>query len=224
MGVMERPLKPRILGDVVPRAGAGTGRSGMEEERWNAFGAAAARINLSYDKKTFRIPVTRSLKALILFVGAAFLVLGSVAAPTIFTRASGDATTTDTTAERNQLQDQLQQLEGQINQYEGQIASYQKQGSTLNGEISQLNAKIAKLNLQIQATNLTIAQLNQQIGETQSQIPVTQADIANKKTAIGGLIQELVPERPSESGGDLPEKSAPLRFLERYAEHRARAG
>jgi peptidoglycan hydrolase CwlO-like protein len=183
MGVMERPLKPRVLGDVVPR--------GHASEPWNAFASTTTRINLSYNKKTFRIPVTKSLKALIFFAGAAFLVLGSVAAPTIFTRASGDATTTDTTAERNQLQDQLQQLEGQINQYEGQIASYQSQGKTLNGEISQLNAKIAKLNLQIQATTLTISQLNQQITNTQSQIVVTQADIAGKKTAIGGLVQSL---------------------------------
>ncbi len=181
---MQRPLRPRVLGDVTPR-------QGTRGSQWNAFGGVSARINLSY-KKTLQLPVVKVFKTAVVFCGAIFLVVGSVVAPAIFTRASGDAaTTTDTTAERAQLQDQLQQLETQINQYEGQIESYEKQGNTLNGEISTLNAKIAKLNLQIQATNLTVSQLNGQIADTQTQIATTQADIVGKKAAIGGLMQSL---------------------------------
>jgi len=183
---MQRPLKPRVLGDVVPQGSAG-------KVSWNAFDDPQDRLNLS-EKRGFRFPFVRSSKALIIIVAAVFLVFGSVAAPTIFTHASGDATSTttaDTTAERNQLQDQLQQLEGQIDQYEGQITSYQQQGSTLNGQISELNAKIAKLNLQIQATTLTITELDQEIASTQSQITVTQADVEEKQAAMGTLLQTL---------------------------------
>lgn len=180
---MHRPLRPRVLGDIAPRNGHGA--------RWSAFGKPSLRVNLS-DRAAFRIHATGFLKILIVAGGSAVLLFGSVAAPTIITRASGAASSTaDAVAERNSLQDQLQQLEAQINQYEGQVTSYKKQGNTLSGEISQLNNKIAKLNLQIQATNLTISQLNQQIAQTQSQITVTQADITDKKGAIGGLVQSL---------------------------------
>jgi peptidoglycan hydrolase CwlO-like protein len=180
---MQRPLRPKVLGDVSPYAG-GAGQP------WSPFGGPPKRINLS-EKKPFRFPLVKFLKRFLVVAAAAFLFFGSVAAPTIFTRASGDATSSSAAAERGQLQDQLQQLETQINQYEGQVTSYQKQGSTLNGEITQLNSKIAKLHLQIQATNLTITQLNQQIASTQSEITVTQVDIGDKKGAIGGLIQNL---------------------------------
>lgn len=180
---MQRPLRPRVLGDV-------TQRKGGEGESWDAWSAGAARVNLSREK-IVRIPVARTLKILIFLGAAAFLIFGSVVAPTVFTRASGDATSTDAATERTQLQGQLQQLEEQINQYEGQITSYKKQGKTLNGEIGELQSKINKLNLQIKATTLTISQLNDQIAQTQSQIVVTQSDIVNKKTAIGGLMQGL---------------------------------
>lgn len=150
-------------------------------------------------------------KPLIVTGAITFFVFGSASAPTMLTKAVGDSTTnsvstadssantaptgnvssTDPNAERDQLQAQLQQLETQIDQYQGQIQSYRQQGNTLNGEINQLNAKIASLNLQIQATNLTIEQLNQQIANTQTQISVTQGDIADKQTAIGGLLQSL---------------------------------
>jgi len=186
---MQGPSKPRLFGDV--------------SSRWNAFDDPSRRLNLSR-RKTFRIPLTRSLKALISLAGVGFLFFGSANAPTVLPLAVGDTTTTppagtsaavpsstDTTAERNALQDQLQQLEGQIDQYEGQISSYEQQGNTLSGQISTLNAKISKLNLQIQATNLTIAELDNQIASTQSEIAVTQNDIDTKKTAIAGLVQAL---------------------------------
>ncbi len=134
------------------------------------------------------------LRPAVVVATAFFFIFGSAVAPTIFTRASGDIATTtvsSSTAERAQLENQLQQLEAQINQYEGQISSYEKQGNTLNGQIKVLNDKIAKLNLQIQATTLTLTELNQNIAQTQLQITVTQTDIANKKTALGSLLQNL---------------------------------
>lgn len=183
---MNRPLRPRVFGDVMPRRN--------KERAWNAFSGVASRINLfpASSKGFSRHFPMRTVKVLVVAFCGLFLIFGWATAPTIFMRAIGDTTSsTDPAVERAQLQDQLQQLELQINQYEGQVASYKKQGATLNGEISNLNAKIAKLNLQIQATNLTISQLNREIASTESQIQITQADISNKKSAIGGLIQSL---------------------------------
>ena len=184
---MDRPLKPKVLGDIVPRT----------EKRWTAFSSVPRFVNLD-QTKTIRIPLTRFLRYAVIGGAFLFFIFGLANAPASVTNAS-DATTQSASAsstldpntERTQLEAQLQDLQGQIDQYEGQIASYQKQGKTLNGEISTLNAKIAKLNLQIQATTLTIKQLNSQIADTQSQIVVTQADIANKKTAIQGLMNSL---------------------------------
>ncbi len=184
---MKRPLKPRVLGDVSVKKA--NGRS------WSSFGPLAARVNL-VEERIIRIPLTKSLRIGIIAVAAISLVFGSAAAPTLFTRASGDgtsatATSTDPSVERSQLESQLAQLESQINQYQGQISSYQTQGKTLNGQISILNDKIASLNLQIQATSLTLQQLNNQIADAESQIAVTQTNIINKQTAMGILMQEL---------------------------------
>ncbi len=179
---MQRPLRPRVLGDIAPKDG--------RFERWDAFGPASRRVNL-INTRIFRIPATKYLKRGIAAAAASFLVLGSASAPTLFTRASGDATTTDAGVERAQLESQLQNLESQINQYEGQISSYKAQGSTLSGQIATLNAKVAKLNLQIQATNLTLAELDQQINQTEGQITITQGDIESKKAAIGSLLQNV---------------------------------
>jgi len=192
---MERPLlrpqKPRVLGDVIPRFKNG-------KEPWNAFRALSERLNFS-EKKVLRIPATKFLKALIIVGSTVFLMAGSVSAPSLFTRAAGDATSTagaaatstDTAAQRTALESQLAQLETQINQDQGQITSYESQGHTLNNQINILNDKISSLNLQIQATNLTISQLDDDIASTQSQITVTQSDIVSKKTAIAGLMNSL---------------------------------
>jgi peptidoglycan hydrolase CwlO-like protein len=182
---MKRPLKPRVLGDISVKKTGG----------WSSFGPLASRVNL-VEERIIRIPLTKSLRVIIIASAAVFLVFGSAAAPTLFTRASGDAagataTSTDPAAERTALESQLAQLESQINQYQGQISSYQTQGKTLNGQIGILNDKIASLNLQIQATNLTIRQLNSQIADTQSQITTTQAQIVSKKAAMGTLMQNL---------------------------------
>jgi peptidoglycan hydrolase CwlO-like protein len=190
--VMKRPLKPKVLGDVSYPKRDGT--------QWSVFSALPEQVDLGKKERTFRIPFTKFSRYVIYAFAGAFLIFGSVSAPTLFTRASGDATGTtgssasasaDPAAERTQLEAQLAQLEGQIDQYQSQITSYKSQGNTLSGQISQLNAKISSLNLQIQAVNLTIQQLNQQITETQSQITVTQSDITSKKAAIGELVKSL---------------------------------
>lgn len=182
---MKRSLKPRVAGDIVSlRAGGG---------RWDAFSASRLRLNLSSKKHITRIPLVKLLRPAIVIAAASFFVFGSVLAPTVFTRASGDTTSSasSTAAERTQLESQLQQLEGQIDQYQGQISSYEKQGNTLSSQIATLNAKIASVNLQIKATNLTLTELNQNIAQTQSQITVTQSDIVSKKMALSNLLQNL---------------------------------
>lgn len=184
---MKRPLKPRVLGDVsVKKAGA---------RGWSSFGPLAPRVNLA-EERIIRIPLTKTLRYSIIAGAVVFVVFGSALAPTLFTKASGDATSTaasstDPTAERTALEGQLAQLEDQINQYQGQISSYATQGKTLNNQIAILNDKIASINLQIQATGLTVRQLNDQITDAQSEITTTQAAIVNKKAAIGILMQEL---------------------------------
>ncbi|HVO28753.1 MAG TPA: lytic murein transglycosylase [Candidatus Paceibacterota bacterium] len=192
---MDRPLRPRVLGDISPR--------GNGAKRFDAFGPLPGRINLD-ERKVFHVPATKFLKYAIVAAAAVFMMFGSAAAPTtaLFTKAAGDtsgattlattvASSSDIAAEQAALQDQLNQLNAQIDQYQSQITSYQKQGSTLKGQISSLNAQISKLNLQIQAINLTLTQIDQQMSETQSEIAVTQSDIDSKKTAIGALLQNV---------------------------------
>ncbi len=174
------------MGDIVPLCPRGKGR-------WDAFGAPSRRLNLSPTQRIVRIPITNIARSAVVLGAIAFFVFGSVIAPTVLIRASGDTTNSasSTIAERSQLESQLQQLEGQIDQYEGQISSYEKQGNTLSNQIGVLNDKIAKLNLQIRATNLTLTELNQNIAQTQSQIVVTQSNIVDKKAALGNLLQGL---------------------------------
>jgi membrane-bound lytic murein transglycosylase B len=205
---MERPLKPKVLGDV-----------SRQGKRIDVFSHLPKRVNL-VEQKLFRVPVTRFLKYTIAFAAVAFLVFGSATAPTtaLLTKAAGDttdATATGTTntagsttaiatdgsataasstnvaAEQAALQAQLDQLNQQIDQYQGQITSYQQQGSTLTGQISSLNAQIAKTNLQIEAINLTLAQIDDQMTQTESDIADTQSDIVSKKAAIGSLLQDV---------------------------------
>jgi peptidoglycan hydrolase CwlO-like protein len=181
---MEQPIKPRVAGDIVPRRGHGG--------KWNAFSVSKLRLNLSSRKRGMRISLVKLMRPVIIAIAVAFFVFGSVLAPTVFTRASGDtASSNSNVAERAQLESQLQQLETQIDQYQSQISSYKKQGNTLSGQIATLNAKIASVNLQIQATNLTLTELNQNIVQTQSQITVTQSEIVSKEAALGNLIQGL---------------------------------
>ena len=197
---MERPLRPKILGDITIRG------------RLDPFGALPDRINLTR-ARMFRFRVTKFLKYAVAAGAGVFLLFGSVAAPTqaLYTQAAVSAaaggggpadgssatstaggssatSTVNIAAEQAALQNQLNQLNQQIDQYQGQITSYEKQGNSLKGQISALNAQIAKLNLQVRAINLTLAQIDNQITQTQSDITITQSDIANKKAAIGQLL------------------------------------
>lgn len=168
-------LKPKVLSDIVSKRGGGT------------FSGLPYRLNLSREK-FFIIKLSFISKAAVVAGAALFFVLGSVAAPTIFSRAAGSSNNSD---ERQALEAQLTQLESQINTYENQIVGYQKQGKNLKGEITILNNKIAKLNLQIQAINLTLRELNKKIDDTQTQIVTTQASIDSRKSTLSELFQNL---------------------------------
>ena len=112
--------------------------------------------------------------------------------PTTALADTATSTSVETIGQKQQaLEDQLQQLEGQIDQYQTQITADEQKGTSLTGEISALNAQIAKLNLQIQAINITLEQINSQIADTKSQIAITQGSVADKRTAIGNLLQTL---------------------------------
>jgi peptidoglycan hydrolase CwlO-like protein len=174
---MAKPPKPKVLGDV---------NSSRNAAPRDNFSSLPRRINLGY-RKVLRLPLTPVLRFSICILAAAFLVSGSVTAPTVFTRASGQSDD----AERQALEAQLTQLESQINQYENQVTSYQQQGKTLSSEITLLNNKIAKLNLQIQAINLTLQELNKKIGDTQSQISITESSIETRKAVLANLLQNL---------------------------------
>ncbi len=197
-GEMKVPQKPVVFGDVVPASAARATANEPEylkhKKQWTAFDRLPLRVNLAArtNEKIIRLRLTRWSRFAVGLGAALFMILGSASAPTFFTKASGGTTTTlDASAERNDLQNQLEQLQSQIDQYEGQISTYERQGKTLNGEISQLNAKIAKLNLQIKATTLTIAQLDKEIADTQSQIGTTEAEIKAKQASIQGLMNSI---------------------------------
>lgn len=177
-------LKPKILGDVTP--------SDRESYHWSVFENTPERINLS-KRRFLNFDFIKPLKVLIFSTAFVFFLFGSANAPSIFTTASGDNTTSTTSSvsEQQQLQAQLKQLEQQINQYENQITSYRKQGNTLSNQIAELNANIAKINLQIKATTLTLQELDQNIASTQTQISVTQADIITKKAALANMLNDI---------------------------------
>jgi peptidoglycan hydrolase CwlO-like protein len=184
---MGSPPKPKTTGDITSsrskenRAASGDPRYGRD-----SFSRLPGRLNLGYER-AIRIPLTNIMKYTIYVLAVLFLVLGSVTAPTVVSRAQS----APSDAERQALEAQLKDLEGQIGQYEDQISGYKKQGSSLQGEISTLNSKIAKLNLQIQAINLTLKEVNKNIAETQSQITITESSITTRKAALAELLQSL---------------------------------
>lgn len=174
---MTRLLKPKIVNDIKSSKGDCL-RSNFEE--------IPRIVNLSHEP-VMRVPILPYTKTIILGFALLLLFLGSVAAPTISTRAAD----TSNDAERAQLEAQLKDLQNQIDQYQGQITSYQKQGKTLKGQISVLNDKISKLNLQIKAVNLTLSDLDIKINETQVKIGVTESSILQNKQALSRLILNL---------------------------------
>ena len=139
--------------------------------------------------------IIRSNKCLIAVLAGTVLVFtaGIVSfSPTTALADTATSTSVETIGQKQQaLEDQLQQLEGQIDQYQTQITADEQKGTSLTSEISALNAQIAKLNLQIQAINITLEQINSQIADTKSQIAITQGSVADKRTAIGNLLQTL---------------------------------
>jgi hypothetical protein len=94
---MNRLLKPKVLGDV--------SRDTENGNNWTAFSSLPERINLNKER-VVRIPFTKTSRYAIYAIAGIFLIFGSAVAPTLFTKASGDATTaatsTDPTAERTQ--------------------------------------------------------------------------------------------------------------------------
>ena len=88
---MKRPLKPRVLGDVSVKKPNG--------RNWSSFDALASRVNL-VEERVIHLPVTKALRMVIIASAAIFLVFGSALAPTLFTKASGDANGTTATQHR----------------------------------------------------------------------------------------------------------------------------
>ena len=173
---MQSSLRPKVVSDVCPR-------------RESVFAGRRDPLNLSY-RPVVRIPATGIVKFLFILLVGAFLIRGSVSAPTYAPLAVASATV-QSDEERQALETQLKDLEGQIDEYENQIVGYQKQGSSLKNEIGKLNSNIAKLNLQLRATALKLSQLDKEIGETQSKIRVTEDAIGSNKEAIHALLHDL---------------------------------
>ncbi len=175
--------KPKIIVGVQVQVARRARENGLRQDN---FSVLPRRINLSYAPAK-KLPLKKTLKFLVFASAFTLLIFGSVTAPTILNRASGQSSD----EERKALESQLQQLEGQISDYENQIVGYQKQGTTLKGEITRLNDKIAKLNLQIQAVNLTIRELDKKIGDTKKKISITEDTITSHRNALGRLLQSL---------------------------------
>jgi membrane-bound lytic murein transglycosylase B len=148
-------------------------------------------LNLSYERQ-LHLPLTRSLKLIILLVAVSFFLFSFVYAPVYnspsLILAASDA---QTETERKNLENQLAELEKQISDYEATIVQYQKQGKTLQSEIKSLESQIAKLSLQIKAVNLNLEKLNQEINTTQSKINSVEKNIAFNKDALSQVLQNL---------------------------------
>lgn len=171
---MLRLQKPKVFRDL------------KSKRRGGLFTPIPSRVNLVY-LKTWRLPGLLLVKSLMVLFALAFLVLGSVTAPTTPTLAANAVSA----EERQALEAQLKDLEKQIDDYENQILGYQKQGKTLKGEITNINNKISKLNLEIKAINLTLGQLDEKIDETETQISSTQSDLERTKESLAVLMQNL---------------------------------
>jgi membrane-bound lytic murein transglycosylase B len=148
-------------------------------------------LNLSYERQ-LHLPLTRSLKLIILLVAVSFFLFSFVYAP-VYNSPSLilAAQNAQTEEQRKALENQLTDLEKQIADYENTVTQYQKQGQTLKTEIKSLETKIAKLNLQIKAVNLSLEKINQEIGATQSKINSAENNISFNKDALSQVLQNL---------------------------------
>lgn len=176
---MPRP-KPRIIRDI--HSDRLPGQAGK-----TVFEFIPKRVNLGY-RRQVRIAPGPFFKTMAVVASLWFLILGSVAAPTITPTLAAPAASEE---ERKALEAELRELESQIDEYENQIIGYQKQGNTLKNEIASLNSKVAKLNLQIKAINLTLKELDNKIEDTEAEIHVTERSIDDKKTVLIQLIKNL---------------------------------
>ncbi len=182
---MARP-KPRIVRDVHAGRPPASLREALRAGR-TVFEFIPERVNLAY-RREVRLALGSFLKAGVIVASLWFLILGSVAAPTITPTLAAPAASEE---ERKALEAELKGLEGQIDEYENQIVGFQKQGNTLKNEISGLNSKIAKLNLQIKAINLSLRELDNKIEDTGVQIYTTERSIDDKKEVLVQLIKNL---------------------------------
>ena len=173
-------LRPKLLGDVKPPQF----RKGSD-----VFKPLPKRVNLGYRREK-KISLAAFIKSLVVVVSVAFLIFGSVTAPTMSILAA-DTSSQNNGAERQALEDQLKALEGQIDEYENQIVTYQKQGRSLKGEIGSLDSKISRLSLQIKAIKLNIKQLDQKIDETEYQITTTRNNIDANRKSLASILKNL---------------------------------
>jgi peptidoglycan hydrolase CwlO-like protein len=177
---MLRP-KPRVVRDIH------SCRQFASRSPRTVFEFIPGRVNLAY-RREVRLAAGAFLKTGIIITSLWFLILGSVAAPTITPTLAAPPASEE---ERKALEAELKELESQIERYENQIISYQKQGKTLKNEIASLDSKIAKLNLQIKAINLTLRELDNKISETQAQILATERSIENKRQVLMQILKNL---------------------------------
>lgn len=69
------------------------------------------------------------------------------------------------TAERNDLQQQVESGDSQISILEAQVSSLNTQISSLNSQVTSLNAQVSSLNTELESLNAEKATLNQQVAD-----------------------------------------------------------
>lgn len=153
------------------------------------LGRLPKRVNLT-SSHTVHIPILLSLKALFFTGAAAYLMFGSVLAP-VYYRQSFAAENSQSDAERKALEQQLSEIEGQISQYESTVANYKKQGKTLQSEIDRLNTKIKKLNLQMRAIGISIKKLDEDIADNKTKITGIEQELTFNKSALQRTLREI---------------------------------
>jgi len=156
----------------------------------NPFSKVRGRVNLSYKKGFFGLPVVLIFKSAALMSTGLYLIFGFVLAPGYFHHTSASAAE-NSEEERAELEKQLIELEDQIVKYESTVSSYKKQGKTLQVEIDRLNAKMKKINLQIKSVESSISNLDKEISANKEQVVVTENDLGFNKKALTKSLQNI---------------------------------
>ncbi len=168
--------RPTTVVDVTsPRAGVFSGR--------------APRVNLSR-ARTFRLPLKRACRALLLAAVLAYLAFGSVAAPGVAGNSRAAAAGSASPEERAALERELAELESQIAEHEATIQGLQREGKSLQSEINKLNAKVSALNLKIKSITLTLAKLDDEIEVKVVEIKTTEEKISLNRGALTRTLQK----------------------------------